>query len=434
MPAPTLRELLRRALQVSVVAPLALAGCGPDVSQYTPLQCDSAGISVAGLQPPVIPDVLSLRVSNAYGVPNEEGMPTQLSSTGTACATATDANACRASYDALNPQTGFADSCFQICSRYFLAITQGDEVRAVASLDALKAFLGDIDTAQEAMLIAFANNYNLSCGDPSRGAAKPDGDDWEVIATSGIACGAGSSVSRHYLKVARDGTLTTKRSEIIEYGQPNCAIGRRPPGLVSSGTAACDEALGRFFAEAAHLEAASVPAFAQLRAELAALGAPVELQRWALAAELEEIGHTRTTARLAARFGGAPTDPQVEARPLRGAFELALDNVVEGCVRETFGALVAQHQALHAEDPEVRAAMVGIAEDETRHAELSWAVDAWLQARLSADERLVLSRARAAAVRGLARELDVEVEEALVTQAGMPRAEVAKEMLGALFA
>ena len=46
----------------------------------------------------------------------------------------------------------------------------------------------------------------------------------------------------------------------------------------------------------------------------------------------------------------------------------------------------------------------------------------------------VLSRARAAAVKGLARELDVEVDEALVTQAGMPRADVAKQMLSALFA
>ena len=53
-----LRELFRRALQASVIAPVALSGCGPDTTRYVPVECDNSQISVRGLQPSVIPDVI----------------------------------------------------------------------------------------------------------------------------------------------------------------------------------------------------------------------------------------------------------------------------------------------------------------------------------------------------------------------------------------
>lgn len=158
--------------------------------------------------------------------------------------------------------------------------------------------------------------------------------------------------------------MTEKRNEVIRYGDPNCAVGRRPPGLETDGAVSCDEAVGRFLAEAAHLEAALVPAFERLFEELRRLGAPAALCEGALHAALEEIDHTRRTALLARRFGAEPRGPSVDARPLRTRFKLALDNAVEGCVRESFGALVAHHQAAHANDGQVRAAMVAIAEDD----------------------------------------------------------------------
>ena len=43
--------------------------------------------------------------------------------------------------------------------------------------------------------------------------------------------------------------------------------------------------------------------------------------------------------------------------------------------RETWAALLAQHQAEHARDPLVRAAMKSIALDEARHAALAWTIE-----------------------------------------------------------
>jgi hypothetical protein len=77
--------------------------------------------------------------------------------------------------------------------------------------------------------------------------------------------------------------------------------------------------------------------------------------------------------KLARRAGGHVPGVQVQALHVRSLEEMALENVVEGCVRETFGAVVAMIQAERAGDARVRRAMRRIARDETRHAELSWA-------------------------------------------------------------
>lgn len=299
------------------MAPLALAGCGPDTTGSTVPECDDSQLSVRGLQPPVIPDVVALRVVTGRNFDPQPATPATLSTDGTACATAANQSTCLQSFTALAPMSGFAAACFQICQDYHLATTRGDEVKAVASLEELKAFLAPIDTAQEALFIAFANGYNITCGQADRGSAKAVGMGWEVIGTRGIACGAGTAVTRHFLAVSREGELTQKRAEIIERGADNCAIGRRPPGLASSGASDCEVALGRFFAQLAHLEAASVPAFERLSVELAHHGAPEALRHRALAAALEELDHTRTTAALARGFGGEPVVPVVEARPVR---------------------------------------------------------------------------------------------------------------------
>ena len=427
MTRSSLREVFRRALQASVVAPIALAACAPDTTNYVAPACENGLLAVQDLSPSVIPDVTQLRQFNAFGGPDarDAGTVNTLSTDGEVCKTATDKPACTTSFDALRPATGFAAECFQLCVDYHLATTKGDTVAAVASLDALKTFLGPIDTAQEAMLIAFANGYRINCDAIDRGAAKKNGSAWDVLAEKGGTCGPGTAITRHYLTIASDGTLTENwnRAEIVQRGNDNCAVGRRPPGLTSSGASGCDELLGRYFAEAAHLEAASVPAFEQLFAELESFEAPVALRRAALIAALEEIDHTRRTTTLARRFGAQVVVPEVDARPLRSMKELAIDNAVEGCVRETFGALVAQHQALTAHDDGIRAAMQVIAEDETRHAELSWELDAWLCAALDEQERAEVEVARRSAVEQLRVALAAPVDERLTVLAGVPSRE-----------
>jgi hypothetical protein len=175
-------------------------------------------------------------------------------------------------------------------------------------------------------------------------------------------------------------------------------IGRRPEGFMAGDNARGGD-VGAFLAAMAQLEAASVPAFDRLRRELLAHGAPEEfVARAALFAE-DEVKHTRMASALARRYGGRPVQAPLPALEVRELEAVLIENAVEGCVRETFGALVGHWQAMHAQDPVVRKAMEVIAEDETRHAAFAWEIEAWARGRLSAATQRRLDDARAAAVR-----------------------------------
>jgi hypothetical protein len=210
--------------------------------------------------------------------------------------------------------------------------------------------------------------------------------------------------------------------------------GRRPAGLARRcGASPGGARVGRFFAEAAYLEAASVDAFAVLEDDLVAYGAPPRLVRAAARARADEVRHARMTARLARRHGGDPgAAPPRVSREVRSLEAIAIENAVEGCVRETFGALVAMHQAKVATDPEVRKAMGSIAGDETRHAALGWAVATWASTKLTPEERERVRGARDHAVAALRSEVVSAVPSDLARTAGVPPAELALRMVDAL--
>jgi hypothetical protein len=211
---------------------------------------------------------------------------------------------------------------------------------------------------------------------------------------------------------------------VCEYDHA-CFTGRRPVSLQTAGRSSSKNAVGVLFAEAARLEAASVAAFRILRRELRDHRAPAPFLRDASRAAADEIAHTRTTAALAARYGAEALRPRTSAAPpTRTLEEVALENAIEGCVRETCGVLVARWQAAHAADPVIRRAMDRIAEDETRHAELAWAVAEWVEPRLSRAARARVADARAAAIESMRDEL-ASGAEACEVAAGLPSVAVA---------
>ncbi len=160
---------------------------------------------------------------------------------------------------------------------------------------------------------------------------------------------------------------------------------------------------GERLAAMAYLEAVSVHAFERLEWELEVHRAPPELLRDARRARRDEVRHTAMTTRLARRHGVTPRLPDAPApsrtRPL---FEVALENAVEGCIRETYGAVQGLVEAQTSRDETMRRAMQSIAADECRHAELAWAVHAWAMPRLTDDERRAVERAMKDAVAEIA--------------------------------
>jgi hypothetical protein len=192
--------------------------------------------------------------------------------------------------------------------------------------------------------------------------------------------------------------------------------------------------LGAFFAKVAHLEAASIHAFVQLGHELRTHGAGDALLRRTRKAARDEVRHASQMSRLAKRYGARVPRPHLQRLRLhsRSLLELARENEIEGCVRETFGAMVALWQSEHAVTAELRAVFAQIAQDEIAHAELAWQLRAWLCARFGEQERAELDAVQRTAVVALGCELASEPPVTWRKVAGLPDAPTASRMLSLL--
>ncbi|MEO8874306.1 MAG: ferritin-like domain-containing protein [Polyangiaceae bacterium] len=228
-----------------------------------------------------------------------------------------------------------------------------------------------------------------------------------------------------------DGGIVNDDRLVVQCGACLGTAGRRPNGLVSRMTQEMGtSAIGKYFASTAYLEAASILAFQNLRRELRHFGAPEYLIAGAARAERDEVKHARLTARIAKRNGATITRARVRSgRRRRSLEEVAIENVVEGCVRETFAALLALEQADRATHSELAAVLEEIAIDETRHAALAWSVAAWADAQLDAGARARIETAKKKAISDLEEELAAEPDADLVRMIGLPNATEQKRLL-----
>jgi hypothetical protein len=418
------------------IASTASGGCGGavddhiDVKPFDKSVCEKGNYpgSAMDLRPGAPVDGIQLRTRSGYTAP---ATSTVVATSGEPCKTAKDKTRCLDALGTMVPtSTFFIGPGYDVAQDYWLATTSGDDVRVYGTAADVRALLVPIDTADEAALVMAVQlpSQRIDCAAGNVHASKTSG--WDVLTRSGSGCG--DDVERHVVHVAPDGTVSITATEVLQKGDPNCAIGRRPPGLASA-KAPLREGLGALFARIARLEAASVPAFERLEHELRAFGAPASLLAGCRRAARDESRHARAMTTLARRHGAEPELPVIGPVAPRSLETIAMENAIEGCVRETFGALVATHQAINARDRRIARVMRRIAEDETRHAALSWTIDAWVRTQLDDDAIARLDAARADALRALSQELEAESSlDAAHARAGFPAPAVARRMLSAL--
>jgi hypothetical protein len=188
-------------------------------------------------------------------------------------------------------------------------------------------------------------------------------------------------------------------------------------------------ALGLYLAHMAAEEAASVHAFEDLHRDLVRLGAPSELREASGRAVGDELRHARVVGHLARRFGARTVHRPPRPRAGGDIESFARDNAVEGCVRETYGALLAHWQSREAADEGLRTTFRRIALDETRHAALAWAIARWADGRLGAQARARVARARRQAVRDLSTEVSRPTDRIVSRAAGLPTPAQAQHLL-----
>jgi hypothetical protein len=404
---------LRRRVGALVAAVLALHGCAgdwPDDTWDLPT-CDGTDWApLAALDLPAPPDWLALA---SAGVDSPADVSDEL---GARCGGATDAEACEAAVTALEADLGF---------RSHLLATTGDAAEGFAGRDDVRALLGTIDNPDEALVLAWADGDSVTCGDREQSAQRvsPDGG-FDVVTTHYRSVCSPIVRVRTQWHVTEDGEVEALDEDVIS--RSLACIGRRPPGLGPAEPST--PTVGAWLARAAELEAAAVPAFERLAAELAALGAPAELVADARAAADDERRHVRAMTALARRYGAEPVPRPVADLPLRSLRDVALDNAVEGCVREAWGAVLGTWQARTATDPVVRAVLTRVADDEVGHAALSARVAAWVATVADEPLRHALAEATARALAEVAADVERPLPEAARGPLGLPDARIGAEL------
>ncbi len=415
----------RDALFVALAgSPLACGDEGiEDDPRFVPAPCPVGLGYVESLSPGEPVDYL------AFGsVADPEGSFSVQGERGEPCQGAGDAEECRSRLVEPLSEKGFAlggRAGFRFESFHALRATRGSQVVTVASYPELRDFLAPIDVPADAWMLA-SDGYTLTC--EGRSGSRPVADGFEVQAFSHPGC---DGRNRYLLHVDTAGEVTRVGKSVEREPDPGCTPGRRPPGLLPGGSRRRNT-LASHFARCAELEAASVPAFEVLAGELALHAAPAGLVARAGAAAFDEVLHARAVARLARAFGGRLQWRRRQALPPRTLEAVALDNAVEGCVHETYGALVAHYQARAAADRRVRRLSAALARDEARHASLAWDIARWAEARLSPASRRWIARARRGAFDALRASACADVPAVLRSDAGLPGPEVAPVLVDRL--
>jgi hypothetical protein len=438
-------RLLVRAVLLSS-APMAAAACSSnttDMPERAPCIDLTASNRYGALT--LAPGVDGIAFATRPQTASSFGAPVvtpaeRIASLGTPCAGASNRGECERKvgellHDATSTgwivNVGTCGGCQGIQFSDLSVITKGDDVR-LATFDDLGGAIAPIDTRDEAANWLLLKGGQLDCGSDNN--VRPESDGWTFKKSDSSCSGAEWET---FAKITRTGNMLDMGRNEVSSADNGCIEGRRPSTLAPTGSGASWLAsASACFAEIAHMEAAAVLAFDDLDKQLRALGAPWGLLMRVARAKSEEIEHAALTSALARRFGARPQAPRVgEARDVHAPdalLRLALENAVEGCVREAYGALVAAFQASHAEDAAVRAAFARIAVDEAEHAELSFDLDAWLATRLSPLDRAHVERAKAQAWSDLATACNIEPAREVVRIAGMPTAAEARGLLAQL--
>ena len=321
------------------------------------------------------------------------------------------------------------DSSCDVYEPSHLVAYRGDTAEIYYTDEEVRAFLGTIDTPEEAQLLLRLRRQRLPCDGESN--YKVDGTDYVFYTETGSTCGG--NVTGHLMRVTAEGEIKEEESGIVEHGNKHCSIGRLPSGLCAVESDRAANALAEYMARQAYLEAASVAAFEDLETELRSYGAPSDLCDWAKRAAQQERRHALYCRALTRKFGGETQVPTLSRDAIRTPLQVACDNAREGLTREAFGALLAQHQALFARDLDVRAIMQEIATDELSHAEFSWALHHFLMSSLSDNERVFVEAERKAAVAEFRESLVQESSAAFRAQLGLPDQETSERLFAALF-
>ena len=142
---------------------------------------------------------------------------TVIGATGNKCGAADDKARCLSEFDALRPlpPKGFGADCHPgFCFEYFVS-NSGNENKVWNNIDALKAFLGPVDSGEEAALLVNANGFYWERDNKEAGAIRQAGEEYELIALKTVRDCAPVQTDRFLIRIDREGALGILREQVF---------------------------------------------------------------------------------------------------------------------------------------------------------------------------------------------------------------------------
>lgn len=149
---------------------------------------------------------------------NEEEIITQK---GVLCDNANE-SLCVEEFNQLKPEFGFASGCLPGLCYLYLKYQVDSQNQLVDSKDKLLEFLGAINTKEEALLWARANDYYFQVENIDAGAIKATGSNFELIVLKTVSYCTPVQSNRYHLKIKPNGDIEILKEEVFSRDENSC--------------------------------------------------------------------------------------------------------------------------------------------------------------------------------------------------------------------
>ena len=147
-----------------------------------------------------------------------------IGSDGNKCGTADDPEQCKILFDNLKPSefTGFAPSCLPTLCLQYIASNTGNENKLWTTIGELKVFLGNIDTAEEALLLAHAEGYHWHDVIKQEGAIRQIDGAYELVVLKGVSDCTPIQTNRFLIRIDIHGNIQILREQVFNRIENAC--------------------------------------------------------------------------------------------------------------------------------------------------------------------------------------------------------------------
>ena len=142
---------------------------------------------------------------------------------GTLCEGAENEQACKTEFDDLVSDTGFGWHGHPADSVYYLATNSKDSHETINTVEGVLDFLGTIDTKEDAILFARANDFFWSADKKENGAIREVEDGYELVVTELVSLCTPLQSDRVLIHISSDGNVTELDREILSREPGVCA-------------------------------------------------------------------------------------------------------------------------------------------------------------------------------------------------------------------